>query len=537
MKSLVLRLCVLCFAVSAGAKPLNILFAFADDWGRYASAYVDVDGSGTVNDHIRTPAFDRIASEGVLFANAHVTAPSCTPCRSSLLSGQYFYRTGQAAILQGAVWNENIPTFPLLLQKAGYHIGFTWKVWSPGTPRDAGFGGSANAYARAGSGFNGFSQNAMRLIGEGKSTEQAKAELLKQVTGNFEQFLAKREGRQPFLYWFGPTNVHRKWIAGSGKKLWGLDPDKLKGKLPAFLPDVHVVREDFADYLGEAMAFDTGLALLIDKIEAMGELDNTVIVVSGDHGAPGFPRGKCNLYDFGTAVPLAVRWPGAPKPGRVVRDFINLMDLAPTFLEVGGVKVPGVMTGRSIAPLVQSEESGWVDPLRSWVITGRERHVAAAREGGLPYPQRAIRTKDHLYIHNFRPDRWPMGDPGPVANGEVPSHGALVNNTFVCFGDLDASPTKAWQIAHRNDPDQKKNYMLGYGKRPQEELYVMADDPDQMNNRADEEELSTVKAQLRQQLMAELRRTGDPRVTGDGMTFERPPFTGTWKRPSRKSKK
>ena len=130
-----------------------------------------------------------------------------------------------------------------------------------------------------------------------------------------------------------------------------------------------------------------------------------------------------------------------------------------------------------------------------------------------------------------------MGDPGPVANGEVPSHGALVNNTFVCFGDLDASPTKAWQIAHRNDPDQKKNYMLGYGKRPQEELYVMADDPDQMNNRADEEELSTVKAQLRQQLMAELRRTGDPRVTGDGMTFERPPFTGTWKRPSRKSKK
>ena len=84
--------------VQAMKRP-NILFAFADDWGRYASAYAKVDGRPSPNDVIKTPHFDRVAREGVLFKNAFVTAPSCTPCRSSLLSGQYFYRTGRAAIL------------------------------------------------------------------------------------------------------------------------------------------------------------------------------------------------------------------------------------------------------------------------------------------------------------------------------------------------------------------------------------------------------------------------------------------------------
>src|SRR5512133_3402505 len=110
-------------AMAADAKRPNILFVFSDDWGRYASAYAKADGPGSVNDVIRTPNFDRVASEGVLFRNAHVTAPSCTPCRSSLLSGQYFWRTGRGAILLGAVWDPAIPAFPLLLRESGYQIG------------------------------------------------------------------------------------------------------------------------------------------------------------------------------------------------------------------------------------------------------------------------------------------------------------------------------------------------------------------------------------------------------------------------------
>ena len=117
----------------AAERP-NILFAFADDWGRHASAYAKIDGPGSENDAIQTPNFDALARSGVLFRNAFVNAPSCTPCRSSLLSGQHFWRTGRGAILQGAVWDETIPTWPLLLRESGYHVGFTFKVWSPGTP-------------------------------------------------------------------------------------------------------------------------------------------------------------------------------------------------------------------------------------------------------------------------------------------------------------------------------------------------------------------------------------------------------------------
>ena len=112
------------------------------------------------------------------------------------------------------------------------------------------------------------------------------------MRGNFRDFLAKRGKGQPFFYSFNPTNTHRKWILGSGKDLWGLNPDDLKGKMPPVLPDEPLIREDMADYLGEAMAFDAACDVLIKMVEEMGELDNTIVVISGDHGIPGFPRGK-----------------------------------------------------------------------------------------------------------------------------------------------------------------------------------------------------------------------------------------------------
>ncbi len=506
--------------VCADTRP-NIFFFFADDWGRYASVY----DSFKPNAAFRTPVLDRFAQAGVRFNNAHVTAPSCTPCRSSLLSGQYFYRTGRGAILQGAQWDLAIPSYPLLLERAGYHIGYTYKVWSPGAPQDAPYGGKARAYATAGRRFNGFSQNATKMVAAGKTPEMAKSELCGEGLQNFEAFLAARQAGQPFCYWFGPTNTHRKWIKGSGRALWGLNPDDLKGRMPAFLPDVPEIRQDMCDYLGEVLALDRMLGIFLQKLDAMGERDNTLIVVSGDHGIPGFPRGKCNLYNFGTEVALFAQWPGRAPGRRVVDDFVNLMDLAPTFLEAAGEPVPSCMTGRSILPLLKSNQNGWLDPERDHVITGRERHVAKARAGNLPFPERSIRTRDFLYIRNFAPDRWPMGTPTGLGNAATePSFDKLENNTFAAFGDLDASPTKAWMVQQRRDPRWQLHWRLGFEKRPAEELYDLRRDPDYLTNVAEDPGYAETRATLAQRLMDTLKATGDPRVTGDGGTFDRVPY-------------
>jgi len=366
-----------------------ILFLFADDWGRYGSIHGEA-APGGINDVVQTPVFDRIAREGVLFNHAHVSAPSCTPCRSSLLTGQHFWRTGTGSILLGAVFPEELPTFPALLRDAGYHIGCTYKVWSPGTPKNFPYTREEH-YEQAGTRFNGFSQTADKLVGEGKSVDEAKGELLAEVRGNFRAFLAAQKEGQPFCYWFGPTNVHRKWIKGSGKKLWGIDPDSLEGKMPPFLPDVPEVRQDLADYFGEIAAWDAAMAVILEELEQSGQADQTLIAVSGDHGAPGFPYGKCNLYDFGTGVCLAISGPGV-KGGRVVDDLTSLIDLAPTFLSAAGLEAPEIMTGQSLWPVLESSEEGLVDHERTRVFTGRERHVANARADYKPYPQRCQLT-------------------------------------------------------------------------------------------------------------------------------------------------
>ncbi|MCU0980140.1 MAG: sulfatase [Pirellulaceae bacterium] len=515
---------VLPSAFAAEQRP-NMLFLFADDWGRYASILSEADGRGGINDVVRTPNFDRIARSGVLFRNSHVNAPSCTPCRSSLLSGQYFWRTGRGAILQGAVWDSSIPAYPLLLKQAGYHIGKTFKVWSPGTPADAPYGGQQHAYEKAGRRFNQFSQTATKLVADGISVEAAKQVLYDETKANFRAFLTDRQAGQPFCYWFGPTNTHRKWIKGSGKALWGIDPNALKGKMPPFWPDVHEVREDLADYLGEAQAVDAAIGLLVDEVRKIGELDNTLIVISGDHGIPGFPHGKCNLYDFGTGVCLAIAGPGV-RGGRVVDDFVNLTDLAPTFLEAGGVTVPEVMTGRSLWPVLTSDRQGLVDPQRTFVVTGRERHVEMARAGHLPYPQRSIRTADYRLIINFKPDRYPLGDPYNLDGPNPPTAEELTEITFVTFPDDDAGPTKAWLVGQRHNPQWKPLFDLAYDKRPREELYDLKKDPHQVHNVAADPAYAQVRAELERRLMDELQRTGDPRLVDDGRYFETPPLAG-----------
>lgn len=536
-------------AVATQSARPNFLILFADDWGRFASAYAAIDPDPLLS-LVRTPNIDRIAQRGVLFRHAFVSAPSCTPCRSALLSGQHFWRTGRGSILQGAVWDPTIPAFPLLLDQAGYHIGETFKVWSPGSPGDAPYGAGKFAYEKSGRKFNDFSENVTQAVREGSSVEAAKTELLDGVESNFKDFLKARPEGRPFCYWFGPTNTHRQWIEGSGESLWGFDPKQFQGKLPPFLPDVPTVRQDLADYFGEIAAWDAAVGRLLDELESQQLTESTMIIISGDHGPPGFPHGKCNLYGFGTEVSLMIAGPGIPntplqtspqnstqsssqhspdlaKPSyRVIDDLVSLTDIAPTILETAGLAVPQAMTGESLLPMLQKNDSGKLDPNRDAVFLGRERHVENARADFTPYPQRAIRTDEFLYIINFRPDRWPLGDPYGLMDSTPPSYQQVRENTRATLPDEDAGPTKAWLVEHRNDPQWQPFFQHAYGRRPREELFDLRVDPHQMKNLAADPEYHSVRQSLEQRLLDELTRTSDPRMIDEGSFFETPPMSG-----------
>ena len=494
---------------TASARP-NIVFAFADDWGRYASAYRD-SARPTLNDVIETPHFDRLARGGVLFWDAHCSAPSCTPSRGAVLTGRHFYRNGSASQLHHP-WPKGtpdpatgLPSWPNLLRAAGYHVGLTYKTHVPAPF----YGGRAAIHEPAG-GLGGAYDRVAKMLHESTDLAATRAQILGEVRGNLAT-LIDSAGTAPFAWWCSPVLTHRNWPLGLAQKLHGPDPEKLRGLLPAFLPDTPEIRQDMADYLALCMEFDLSLGVIVDELEKRGLLANTLIAVSGDHGAPGFPRGKCNLYDFGTQVPLVIHWPAGTAPlGRRIDNPVSLIDLAPTFLAAAGVAAPASMDGQDLLPVLRDRAArGFTPHLRDTVITGRELHVRDAREGDLPYPMRALRDRHCLYVRNFKPDRWPVSPPPLDAESQR---------------DIDRGPTRTFYAARSGD-NTFANFMdLAIGKRPVEELYDLSADPDQLRNLAADPRHAATREKMAAELLRALRETGDPRVVGNGDAFDMPPY-------------
>jgi len=459
----------------------NIVFAIADDWGwPHAGAYGDPV--------VQTPAFDRVAREGVLFNHAYISSPSCTPSRNAILSGQYHWRLGTGANLWSTL-DTDIPVYPLLLEEAGYQIGHYRKSWGPG-----------------------------KLDGWEKHPAGELYDL------GFEDFLAKRDKNKPFCFWLGTSDPHRPYEAGTGEQS-GMDLNKIR--MFACFPDAPAVRSDVADYYYEVQRFDTLVMDAIRSLEKIGQLDNTIIVVTGDHGMP-FPRCKSNNYDSGARIPLAIRWgSGIKYPGRILDDFTSMVDIAPTFLELANVKIPEVVTGNSLVDLFKSKKQGIVQPdQRGFVLHGKERHVPG-QEGHMGgYPCRAIRNQNFLYIRNFKPDRWPAG---------TPNQGKAFIPRF-WIADCDNGPTKTYMVENRDKDDYHRQlYELSFGKRPAEELYDCRKDPEQLQNLADDPAYTDVKESMSALLMEQLELTADPRVIGGGDKFDEYPYLGGGpKAPARK---
>ena len=448
---------VFAIARNSGAAQPNIVVCVADDWSWPHAGILGSPG-------VKTPSFDRIAREGVLFENAFVSTPSCTPSRLSILSGQHHWRLKEGDSLGGSL-REEFHVYTEMLQNADYVIGrFGKGVWP-----------SKHTFRNRDSFGNRYR--------------------------SFDDFLKDRRPDQPFCYFHGGQDPHRPYELGIGKQS-GIELSTVT--VPKCLPDVDEVRSDFADYLWEVQRFDREVGRIISRLEAIGELDNTIFVVSSDNGMP-FPRCKATLYDQGTRVPLAVRWGTNVAEGRQVKDFVSLCDLAPTILQAAGINVPTEMTGNSLLPLLSSSASGQIDASRTFVLSGMERHVYR-------YPARALRTADFLYIRNFNPDNWPTGEiPGANPTFDFTQQPWPTEKGAFSF-NIDPSPTKQFLRLHRDEPSIREFANLAFGRRSAEELYDLRNDPEQLKNIVGDESYTDVLNTLRDQLTTELKRTGDPRL-------------------------
>jgi len=432
----------------------NILFFMTDD---HSWCHVGAYGCGWID----TPNFDRIAAEGVRFEHAFAAAPRCSPSRAAILAGQEIWRLGEGGEF-GKGLPADVPYYPGLLEEAGYVVGWTGKGWGPGQLDPADWDGR-DPCGREVEVYYYFEPDrevrSPRPITPKRFWPSAYDTA---YAANFQSFLRSTRGR-PFAFWCGTLQPHRPYVPGSGvaagKRLEDVD-------VPEPIPDLPEVRSDLLDYALMVEYADARLGELLDLLEETGHAENTIVVVTSDQGIA-LPRCKGDLYDLGTRVPLAIRWPARVSGGRVVDDLVGLIDLAPTFLEAAGAPVPEAMTGRSLLPLLLSEESGTLDPARTAVFTAKREDC----------PVRAVRTRDWLYVRNYDPE---------AVSGDA--------HYYVELGD---------------SPEVQRARRMSLDGRPPEELYELATDPWQVHDVAGDPSKAAVLERLRERLEAYQEATGD----------------------------
>lgn len=473
--------------VKKAPKKPNILFCIADDASReHMQAY-------GLTDWVRTPGFDRIAKEGLLFMNAYTPNAKCSPSRAAILTGRNPWQLEEAG-------NHN-PFFPAkfttvveALSFNGYKVGYTGKGWSPGHP------GTVGGKVRQ---LTGPAYNKI------KTQAPTRAMFTTDYTANFEAFLNERKGDVPFFFWYGGFEPHRPYEYGSGvakgeKKTADID------KVPDYWIDSEPVRNDMLDYGYELEYFDSHLLQMIQLLEKRGELENTIIVVTSDNGMP-FPRVKGHVYEAANHLPLAVMWKNhILHTGRKIEDYISFIDLAPTFLELAGVTFNASsmqpLEGRSFVDILSSRQNeSLIDRRRDHVLVGRER-TDAGRPHNQGYPVRGIVKNGFIYTRNYEPERWPSGNPETG------------------FKDVDNGPTKTALLKANEEGKSTKLWELSFGKRPAEELYHIITDTFCVTNLAADKKYAQVLIQMRKQMEQELVKQHDPRVLGNGAIFDTYPF-------------
>ncbi len=379
-------LAVFCYT-SSFAQPLkkpNIVLIIGDDIG-----WNDFSCYG--NKIIVTPNIDGIATEGIRFTNTYLTASSCSPSRSSIISGRYPHNTG-AAELHTAL-PSFIHTFPEDLKRAGYNTFHAGK-WHMGDSAKKGFDVSIEDKVLNGAGGEEQWVNSLRT----------------------------RDKNKPFFAWFAAYDGHRPWEENSHK----ISNDNFDDSLiPPYLIKDALTKKDLTAYYNEIKRFDFFIGEVKNELIKQGVYENTVIIILSDNGRP-FPRDKTTLYDAGVRTPMIVSYPNTIKlKNGICNALVSTIDIAPTILQLAGLGNDKRFQGKSFFSLLQNPSQKF----RKYIFAEHNWHDYIAYE-------RMIRTEDYLYIKNYLPTTTLTGSAD--LNGS-PAYQSLIHN----FKQNKTTPTQS----------------------------------------------------------------------------------------------
>jgi N-sulfoglucosamine sulfohydrolase len=469
----------LCDAARAAspASP-NVILIIADD-----VSWNDLGCTGSPT--ARTPHLDRLAAHGRRFDAAFLTASSCSPSRSSIITGRYPHNNGRASELHQPI-AAHLPWFPRLLREAGYYTALSGKHHMTSEPPAAGEPAQPPAFD---------------AVDAGKAPGNSGGH------ANWVKVLQERPKAKPFFFWFAALDAHRAWDGDLEwqPELYGPKHDPAQVTVPPYLHDDAATRADFASYHNEITRFDYYIGQVIAELERQGALANTLILVLADNGRP-FPRAKTRLHDSGMKTYLLAHWPaGLAQPGKPAAGLVSVIDLAPTILEVAGVSATPTMQGLSFLPLLRDPAAN----VRRHAFSEHNWHDYEAHG-------RAVRSEGFLYIQNHRPA---LPWQGPADSVRSPSHQAL-------------------RAARDTGPLSPAQADVFLAPRPAEELYHTASDPLQLKNLATDPKHRVEKARLAKLLADWTAATGDTvpaqlsrdtfdRETGAALKQAKASFRGT----------
>jgi uncharacterized sulfatase len=416
--------------------------------GAYAGTYPGAEAA-------ITPNLDRLAARGARFDRAFATAPVCAPSRSSIITGMYPTTIGTMHMRSRAVPPAEVRLLPEYFRAAGYYV-----------TNDC---------------FTDFQVDVPPIAYDDCSPGA--------------HWRNRPDREQPFFAEFHGMITHESQIyldeedfAARTRHVRDEDrhnPDTVT--LPPYHPDTPVFRRSWARYLDLITEMDHWAGQIIDQLDEDGLTENTIVVFWSDHGL-GMPRGKRWAYDTGLHEPLLVRWPGVIAPGTVRSDLVHVMDLAPTMLSAAGIPIPHHMQA---VPLIENER--WVDAPNSYVFGGRDRMDEQEDT------TRTVRDQRYRYIRNFHPDRSPM------QHCDYPDHYA----TWAEFRHLafeEAAQLGMGELPDRLTPVQRS---VVAASKPAEELYDLAADPYETDNRVGDPSRDADLHRLRAALDAWIQQTGD----------------------------